>query len=123
MHQFKSVKIVLYFAVLLLIAKPFIGFSMFSLSKPPAESNIFIKVFNKRKIEYNEGSESDILAIQKKLANPVTNLFLRFAFFLAVLFPAFFKRESEITGSFLSNIKLKLLPVQRPYLLTGTLLI
>ena len=94
MHQFKSVKIVLYFTVSLLIAKPFIGFSMFSLIKPPTESSIFIKVFNKRKIEYNEGSESDITTIQKKLANPVTNLFLRFSFFPYCFYShTFFKRE------------------------------
>ena len=123
MQRIETVKIIFYFAVLFFIAKPFLGFSLVSLSHPPARSNIFIKVFNKRKLEFNEGSESDISTIQKKLADPITNLFLRFTFFLAVLFPVLFSKEAEPTVSTLRYIKLRLIPASMPYLLSGVLLI
>src|ERR1700761_4796210 len=103
MQKVKSAQIIFYFAALLLFAKPFWGFAVFSRVHPPHESNILIKVFSKRKLEYNEGSENDISAVQKKLANPITFLFLRFSVFLAVLFPAFFSKSNILTNGFLSN--------------------
>jgi hypothetical protein len=123
MQKVKNAQIVFYFVALLLFAKPFWGFAVFSRVHPPHESNILIKVFSKRKLEYNEGSENDISAVQKKLANPDTYSFLRFSFFLAVLFPAFFSKNNALTNGFISRLQLSLIPVRQTYLLTGKLLI
>lgn len=123
MHPLKIAKIIFCFTVFLLIAKPFWGFSVFNRLNPPEESNILIKVFSKRKQEFSEGNESDITVIQKKLANPVTNLLLLFSHFLSILFPAFFKKKNEISASSLHQLLLRLLPLQHPNLLGGKLLI
>lgn len=123
MHLVKTAKIIFYFTVLLLFVKPFFGFSVFSRIDPPEETNILIKVFSKRKLECAEGSETDLNSIQQKLGQPVTHLFLRFSFFLALLFPAFFNKWNELTNGYLTSLRLSLTPVKRSYLLNGTLLI
>ncbi len=123
MQKVKTAKIMFYFTVLLLLAKPFYGFSVFSRVHPPHQSNILIKVFSKRKLEFREGSDNDINTILNKLANPVTNPVLLFSYFLAILFPVFFKKGNNITDSFLNELQLSLVPVQPPYLRNGNLLI
>jgi len=90
MLQHKPVKIYLCFAVLLLVAKPFLGFSLFDRMHPPAKASIFLKAFTKRKQEYAKDSKFDIIAIQKKLADPAGSIFLRFTFLLSILFPLVF---------------------------------
>lgn len=106
MHRRRSAKISFILAVMLLAAKPFLGFSMFSRSHPPAQNSIFVKAFTKRKQEYVENSKFDIIAIQKKLADPVNHLFLRFSFLLCLLFPLLFETGFSITKRFLNNFKL-----------------
>ncbi len=123
MQKVKTAKIIFYFTVLILFAKPFYGFSVFSLIHPPQQSNILIKVFSKRKLEFREGGDNDFNTILNKLANPVTNPVLLFSCFLAVLFPSFFKKENAVTNSFLNELQLSLIPVQPAYLRNGNLLI
>jgi hypothetical protein len=123
MHLLKSAKIYFYFAVLLLVAKPFLGFTMFSRIHPPADQNIFIKAFTKRKQEYAEDSTFDMNAVQKKLADPVKQVFLLFSFFLTILFPWLLAAGKNITDRFLNEIQLSLAPPEHSYLLNGTLLI
>jgi hypothetical protein len=123
-HHLKSAKIYFCFAVLLLVAKPFLGFSVFSpVNNPPSADNILVKAFTKRKQEYVEHSSYDIHAIQKKLADPVTQYILRFSFLLSVLFPVVFAAGSAITNRFLRGIILSLSPPGQTYLLNSTLLI
>jgi hypothetical protein len=123
MRQVKIIKIYFCFAVLLLVAKPFLGFSMFNRVHPPAEENIFVKAFNKRKQEYAEDSSFDIIEIQKKLANPVIRLFFRFAFFLGIILPAAFKAGISITNRHLRNIQLSLSQPEHSWLLNSKLII
>jgi hypothetical protein len=123
MHSVKIAKIYFCFAVLLFIAKPFLGFSMFTRVHPPAAENIFIKVFNKRKLEYRAGGSYDISTIQKKLADPVNPLFLPFFFLLGLLFPLVFAPATNITGGLLRGIQLGLSPTEHTYLLNGKLII
>lgn len=123
MHQYKSAKIYFCFAVLLLVAKPFLGFTMFSRVNPPAYETILVKAFTKRKQEYAEDSSFDIAAIVKKLANPVEAVFLRFSFFLNILFPAIFNAGINITARFLNQIQISLSARSNAYLLNGSLLI
>ncbi|MDB4900886.1 MAG: hypothetical protein JWQ63_167 [Mucilaginibacter sp.] len=123
MHFLKSAKIYFCFAVFLLVAKPFLGFAMFSRIHPPAGANIFIKVFNKRKQEYAEDSDNNIIAIQKKLADPVKQVILHFLILLDILFPAAIETVADITTNFLRRIHLSLLPRENTWLLNGKLII
>ncbi len=119
MPRVKAVKLVFYFAVLVFVAKPFVGFSLSGHLKSPVRTNIFVKVFSKRKIE---DSRSTMSAIQKQLSQPVSSLFLRFSFLLSILFPFIFNPVRDITARFLRGIHLNLVP-QPLNLLTGQFLI
>ncbi len=119
MTRVRSAQIIFCIAALLFIAKPFVGFGMYGHLKSPVRTNIFVKIFSKRKIE---DGRSSMNAIQKQLSHPATNLFLRFAFLLSILFPLAFKAIGEITLCFLHRLHLQLLP-QPLILFTGQLLI
>ncbi len=121
LHLVKSARTYFCLAVLLLIAKPFLGFNTFTRLHHPAETNILIKAFAKRKQEFKDDSEFNILAIQKKLADPVEFAFLRFSFLLNILFPAFLIAGVSITNRFLRGITLNLSAHKPSYLLYGNL--
>jgi hypothetical protein len=123
MFLVKSAKIFFIVAVLLFVAKPFLGFSMFSSTRPPAEDNIFVKVFSKRKVENEEDSKYNISAIQKELAEPVGEFFVRFSFLLGMLFPLIFEAGVNISTGFLRNIRLGQHPRGDIYLLNFSFLI
>lgn len=123
MRKLKSAKIFFSLAVLLFVAKPFLGFSMFSRLHPPSEENIFVKAFTKRKLEDPENSNFTAKAIQKKLAEPIQQFVLRFTFLLSTLFPAIFASRADITTGFLKRLKLSLSPYRPTYLLNGKLII
>jgi len=123
MQLYKTAKIYFCFAVLLLVAKPFLGFGMFSRNHPPADENIFVKAFNKRKQEYSEDSNNDFNTLLKKLAEPAKVFFLRFLYFLNILFPAVFAAGISITTGLLNNIRSALSCDEQTWLLNSTLLI
>jgi hypothetical protein len=123
MHYINSAKIFFFFAILLFVAKPFLGFSMFTSSTPPAAENIFIKAFTKRKQEFLEDSDFNVIAVQKRLAEPVTKFFLRFSFLLNILFPATVKTSIHATSRFLNDLRLSLSPSEHTYLVNSRLLI
>jgi len=119
MSRIASIKIVLFFAALVFIAKPFIGFGLSGHLRSHVKTNIFVKAFSKRKIE---DSRLAMNAIEKLLTSPLNNLFLRFSFLLSILFPLAFTSIREITGRFLRGLSLRLLPRELT-LLTGQLII
>ena len=123
MHQFKIVKILFFLAVLFFVAKPFLGFCMFTRLNPPSEASIFVKAFTKRKQEYVKDSKFDIQTIQKKLADPVSQLWLGFTFLLSLLFPFIALDRIRLTNSFLRKVNCCLSPPNDPWLLHGQLLI
>jgi len=123
MFLVKSAKIFFIVAVLLFVAKPFLGFGMFSSTRPPAEDNIFVKVFSKRKVENEEDGKSNLSAIQKKLAEPIGEFLIHFSFLLAVLFPVVFETGAKISTGFLRNIRLGQHPRGHIYLLNFAFLI
>jgi hypothetical protein len=123
MQKLKSAKIYLFFGVLLFVAKPFLGFTMFSRLHPPAKENIFIKSFTKRKLEDPENSNFNAKAIQKKLANPVLPFILRFTCFLSIIFPAVNVSGGSITDRSLRRMHLGLAQSQPSWLLNGNLII
>ena len=118
MARVKIARLIICIAALLFVAKPFIGFGMSGHLKSPVQTNIFAKIFSKRKVE---DGQSSMNAVKKALSEPPVYLFLRFAFLLAILFPFLF-RAKEATGNLLQQLHLQLLP-QPLTLFTGQLLI
>ena len=118
MTRVKTARIILCIAALLFAAKPFIGFELYSHFKSPVKTNIFVKIFSKRKIE---DGRSSMNALKKALSEPPVNLLLRFTFLLAMLFPLLFEVK-KVTDRFLQQRNLQLLP-QPLTLFTGQLLI
>jgi len=123
MHKLNSAKIFFCLAVLLFVAKPFLGFTLFSRMHPPAAKNIFVKAFTKRKLEDPENSSFSASAIQKKLAEPVKYFSLRFAFLLSIIFPCMLCAGADITNRFLRRVRLSLTPQTHSYLLNSKLII
>jgi len=123
MHRIHSARIIFCLAALLFVAKPFLGFTMFSRKHPPAVENIFIKAFNKRKLEDSESNKFGLNAVQKQLWDSGQQFVLRFSFLLSVLFPALFALRRNVTNRFLLDLQLSLVPREHPYLFNGKLLI
>lgn len=118
-----KIKYILFIAVLMFAAKPFVGFSVYDQIRLGTTAKIFVKAFTKRKQEFIEDGDFDISATQKKLANPLLALTILFSFLLDTLFPAVFNRVKAITDSILNNIRSGLLPPLPRYLLAGKLII
>jgi hypothetical protein len=113
----------LFLAVCMLVAKPFVGFSVLKhipISKTPG---IVVKAFTKRKQEYVEDSDFDVLAIQKRLADPILALTVLFSVLLNTLFPFLFRKVKQLTAGVLNAIHLSLFPPLHRYLLSGKLII
>jgi hypothetical protein len=123
MRQFKSTKIYFCLVVMLLVAKPFAGFTMFSRNHLPASQNILVKIFSKRTLEYSEDSSFNMIAIHKNLANPVNQSFLRFSFLLGILFPLVFGLCASVTNRFLRGIALNISLPGDTHLRNSTLII
>lgn len=123
MLHLKTAKIYLCFAVLLFVAKPFLGFSMFSRLHPPAVENIFVKSFTKRKAEFSEDSNYSTSALHKKLAEPVLPFTILFSFLLSVIFPALLTPHFRINNRFLRQLRSGLPPSKDTWLHNGKLII
>ena len=122
MHASK-VHYFLFLAVLMLAAKPFLGFNAVKHHAERKIPRVFVKAFTKRKQEYVENSSFDVSAIQKRLANPLLALTVLFSFLLNSLFPLIFRKAKEVTTGILSDIHLSLFPPLHRYLLSGKLII
>jgi hypothetical protein len=123
MRKLTSAKIFFGLAVLLFVAKPFLGFTMFSRLHPPAIESIFVKAFTKRKLEDSENNKFSAAAIQKKLADPVKQYILRFSFLLSIVFPVIFLAGLNINNRFLRRLQLNVSATQPAWLLNGKLII
>ncbi len=123
MHQFKSAKIIFCFAVLSLIAKPFMGFSMFNRIALSSRATIYVKAFTKRKQEYVQDSSYDMDAVQRKLAHPVNGLLLNISFLSGIILRFIFPGGIKITNQFLIDTRLSLSPCEHSYILNRKLLI
>jgi hypothetical protein len=123
LHFVKSAKIMFCLAAALFVAKPFLGFSMFSRMHPPSSENIFVKVFTKRKLEDNESKKSSVEAIQKKLADAGRQFLLRYSFLLSILFPIIFLSGVQINERFLRKHHLSLALTEPSWILNCKLVI
>ncbi len=108
-------------AVLLLVAKPFLGFSVTSQLNTIKGPNIYVKAFTKRKQEYVDGSEYSAETFQKKLAEPVARFLLRLSFLFGIILP--FAFISSVSKRALRWLHINFPPCEPPYLLNGSFLI
>lgn len=115
------INILLFFALAMFTAKPFIGFSVYHLLVNDTESSILVKSFTKRKQEFVEDSDFDMLAVQQRLARPL--LFTSFVFFslLNKFFKLVLNQGKIITGKAVADLQLRVFPPGHLYLLTGKL--
>ena len=123
MLRIKSGKVFLVLAVLLFVAKPFIGFTVFNQKHKLAAENILVKAFTKRKLEDTENNKSNISAILKNLRDPSIPFTLLFSYFLALIFPAVLTLGADITNRSLRLDQLALLSGRSAYPLNGKLTI
>jgi hypothetical protein len=121
-NKLKTAKWLFAIGVLFFVAKPFVGFAI-DASNPVSEVSILVKAFTKRKHEYVENSSLDAKTIQKKLADPVNQLFLLFSCFLAIVSALIFDTVFNVTAAFLQKTKRNLSSSPDAWLLDGQLII
>ena len=121
MRYLKSAKVYIFFAVLLFVAKPFVGYCIFNHShlSGPVKANILVKSFTKRKLESFESSKPRIGIIQPRLIDPIRE----FLFSLCVIVSAFIIGSINTTNSFLQGLQLSQLPTRDSYIRNGKLII
>lgn len=123
MKKLKTAKLYLFLAALVFVAKPFLGFGMFSKLHPPAEESIFIKAFSKSRPDYTEDSSFNLFEVQKKAFVLAPQLFLGISFLLSILFPVVFASGVKINQHYLRNIQLGVFQPVDTWLFNGHLLI
>ena len=121
-YKLKTAKWLFAIGVLLFVAKPFIGFSL-DLNSSMSEASILVKSFTKRKHDYVDNSTQDAKTIQKRLADPVNQLFLLFSCLFSIISAITFDTTFNVTARFLQKIKRNLLPSPETWLLDGQLII
>jgi hypothetical protein len=121
MRHLKSAKVYIFFAVLLFVAKPFVGYSIFNHShlSLSVKGSILVKSFTKRKLESFENISSRIGIAQQKLADPLKE----FIFLLCIGFSTALIGRITITNRFLRRLQLSLTPSEDTYILNGKLII
>lgn len=118
----KALYSIFFLAVLLFVAKPFIGFAALSGNRESITAkSILVKAFSKRKPEDLRDAELKKAALRTMLMEPPVKLLESMAFLLGILFPLLFRSAALITGSYLNRIRYSLIPAAQPYLLTGKL--
>lgn len=121
--QAKTFYTLFYLAVLMFVAKPFIGFSLTNVCIPIEAHSLLAKSFSKRKPEDLEDARAKASFIKQQITDPPFPLLLSVTALLAFLFPLVFKRDIFTGSSFINSIKTALIPAAQPYLLTGKLTI
>lgn len=122
-----KIKYLLIFAMFMVVAKPFVGFSLryqqYFKSVHHRSPSILVKSFTKRKQEYADEHESNIAKVQQRLANPVLPSVLLLAFAISLFLPALLRSVKTATHSILDGIRYGLAAPQQLYLLGGKLTI
>lgn len=121
MKRLKLAKMCFVIAALLFVAKPFVGFCVYSSLNPASSQNILVKSFTKRTLEYSR--KSNISTIQKKLSEIAESHVLLFNCLLCTIFPVVIIGGRNITSSFLHSIQLGLAQKPNTYLLNRQFII
>lgn len=90
MKPLQTYKLILAIAAILFIAKPFVGFGVYSLlHTSPHETNLFVKVFTKRKPEFMEEVVAKSVVFQSLLRDKANEFAFTFNALLACLYSLF----------------------------------
>ncbi len=122
MQLIKTVLLLFGFAVLMFVAKPFIGFRLFKQINHIKHITIGVKAFTKRKQEYVEESSLDIQTVLKKLKKPLDFIVLSFSVLLGIVMPLCC-RAQQLSNRILQELRCSLSPTRPAYLVNGTLII
>ncbi len=94
MNQLQTYKLILAIAAILFIAKPFVGFGVYSaLHESPHETNVLAKVFTKRKPEFMEEVTAKSVVFQTLLRDKAD----AFIFTINALLACFYSLLSVLT--------------------------
>lgn len=118
----KALYSLFFIAVMLFVAKPFIGFATLTGTREHITAHsILVKSFSKRKPEDLRDAELQKASLRMMLSDPPLKLLISITFLLGVLFPLLFRNAALITHDCLNRIRYSLIPAEQPYLLTGKL--
>lgn len=95
MNQLNSIKLILFLAAIIFIAKPFMGFSVYEQLRDKDETNLLVKIFAKRKPEFlDEAAARSIILRQLLRCNARAFDLTTNAFLLTLL--SFLTRQSKL---------------------------
>lgn len=122
--QQKTLYTIFYLAVLMFIAKPFIGFSLGQTESYLVKSHsILAKSFTIRKPDDLNDARSKATSIKQKLTNPPEHISLTIAAIICLLFPLCFKQDIFTGYGFLNSHNSNVFIPEDIFLLTGKLTI
>ena len=122
--QQKTLYTIFYLAVLMFIAKPFIGFSLGQTESQLVKSHsILAKSFTIRKPDDLNDAKSKANFLKQRLANPPEHISFTIAAILFLLFPLFFYRDVFTGLGFLNSLNSNAFIPENIFLLTGKLTI
>jgi hypothetical protein len=124
MARLKTLRFLFVFAAIVLIAKPFLGFSMVESGLRPLSSHtILIKVFLKRKPEnIHEAAEERMAAISNLISSPGVKILSSIFCLLTFVCPLIRYPLSKVNHA-IRQLAAMLIPDEQPYLLAGKLII
>ena len=97
-------KTFLFIAVVMFTAKPFIGFSVCSHLQTIRNENIIVKAFTRRKQEYVQNGEFDVVAVQLRLKTPPQLVSVLYIDILNILYPVIFAVGKFCSKNFLAAL-------------------
>jgi hypothetical protein len=122
--QLKTLYTLFCLAVLMFIAKPFIGFSLgMSESQLVKSNSLLAKSFAIRKPDDLNDAKSKANYLKQQLVNPPEHVSLTIAAILCLLFPLFFYRDIFMGYGFLNSHNANVYIPENIFLLTGKLTI
>jgi len=123
-NQLQTYKLILAIAAILFIAKPFVGFGVYSaLHESPHETNVLVKVFTKRKPEFMEEVTAKSVVFQTLLRNKAEEFTFTINALLASLYSLFLVLTFNAVNRFLRHQQYTRASAAPVYLLTRQLTI
>ncbi|WP_342645117.1 hypothetical protein [Mucilaginibacter sp. CSA2-8R] len=119
MNQLQTYKLILAIAAIFFIAKPFVGFGVYSaLHESPHETNVLVKVFAKRKPEFMEEVAAKSVVFQTLLRNKAREFAFTINALLACLYSLFAILSISTVNRFLRSQRYFRTSAEPIYLLT-----
>jgi hypothetical protein len=123
-NQLQTYKLILAIAAILFIAKPFVGFGVYSaLHENPHETNLLVKVFAKRKPEFMEEVVAKSVVFQTLLRDKAREFAFTINALLACIYSLFAILSISTVNRFLQSQQYSRAPAEPIYQLTRQLTI